>query len=648
MKKRFLRSFTRSVTRPGGGGLTLLLLLVVIVPSVCLLWFMNKAVQNERLAMQQKLLDLYQGQLALNAGAFNDYWRSETGSLEEQYSHLAPAAFFSDKVAQFADSVICFGSTGQIQYPDTAVSPQPEAPTPAWVEAQRQEVSDPVAAAAAFGSLGETTTNQTLAARAFQAQARCLLQGRQTNAALEVLTHALAQPKIQAAADAQGRLIAANAKLMAVELLLPSDPGQAGILCQEMQAQLNDYRHGQMPAAQRRFLMRRLAQLFPARTKFPSLAAEDLAAGYLESNPSFPPELGWRRTPLPDVWQFPSARGHLLLLRHTKMLRDDADRLVKAPAEVSTMLLPPGESTNSFLSMPIGPTMPDWKIAFSWKDKKKMDLAADASIATLLWTGSLAVAGIIALGLLTAGLLRRQMAVAQLKNDLVANVTHELKTPLSSMRLLVDTLLNSPAIEEETAREYLQLIARENLRLSHLIDNFLAFSRIERDKYAFDFHPVPARQIIDSAAAAVRERFNTPGCRFTVAAPPELPPVLADAGALVTALLNLLDNAWKYSGDEKQILLTAAAAGGSVTFAVQDNGLGLPPAETSRIFKRFYQVDPHLSRTGSGCGLGLSIVQFIVSAHHGGVAVQSQPGRGSTFTITLPVAEARGAAKDAK
>ena len=133
--------------------------------------------------------------------------------------------------------------------------------------------------------------------------------------------------------------------------------------------------------------------------------------------------------------------------------------------------------------------MPDWKIAFSWKDKRKMDVAADARIATLLWTGALAVAGIVALGLLAAGLLRRQMAVAQLKNDLVANVTHELKTPLSSMRLLVDTLLNSPALEEKTAREYLQLIARENLRLSHLIDNFLAFSRIEREQIRLRLPP---------------------------------------------------------------------------------------------------------------------------------------------------------------
>ncbi len=638
MKKNFLRNFTLSVNRPGRGGLTLLLLLVVLVPSVCLLWFMNRAVQNERLAMRQKMLDLYQGQLTDIAGRVEGFWKNSIDAWDDNYSHSVFPPSFS-YLGGGADSVIYLDSAGKLHYPSPALSPPPVSLPAAWEEAERLEANDPAAAAAAYGRFGETTTNDTLAARAFQAKARCLMQARQTNAALEALTNALTQQRFHAATDAQGRLIAPNAALMALELMVPSEPAQAKRLFNKLQSQLNDYDRYEMPAAQRRFLMRRLEQLFPHEEKFHTLDAEDLAARYLDSNPVFPPQTGWRPTAVPDLWQVPSPRGHLLLLYHTKSLRDQTMALLgDVPAEIKATILAPGESADSFFSRPIGPDMPDWKIAFSWKDKKTMDLAADAGIATLLWTGVLTVAGIIALGLLAAGLLRRQMAVAQLKNDLVANVTHELKTPLSSMRLLVDTLLNSPALEEKTAREYLQLIARENLRLSHLIDNFLAFSRIERDKYAFDFHPVPARQIVDSAAAAVRERFNTPGCRFTVAAPPELPPVLADAGAMVTALLNLLDNAWKYSGDEKQIVLTAEARNGGVAFAVRDNGIGLPEGETGRIFKRFYQVDPHLSRTGSGCGLGLSIVQFIVTAHHGGVRVESRPGQGSTFTITLPAA----------
>jgi two-component system, OmpR family, phosphate regulon sensor histidine kinase PhoR len=114
--------------------------------------------------------------------------------------------------------------------------------------------------------------------------------------------------------------------------------------------------------------------------------------------------------------------------------------------------------------------------------------------------------------------------------------------------------------------------------------------------------------------------------------------VIADADALVTALINLLDNAYKYSGDDKQVTLSASAQNGSVAFAVKDNGIGLSQRETKRIFKRFYQVDQRMSRPVGGCGLGLSIVKFIVSAHHGQIKVESEPSQGSTFTLILPAA----------
>src|SRR6185503_3333768 len=126
------------------------------------------------------------------------------------------------------------------------------------------------------------------------------------------------------------------------------------------------------------------------------------------------------------------------------------------------------------------------------------------------------------------------------------------------------------------------------------------------------------------------------GCLFEVHIPPNLPAVVADSGAMVTVLVNLLDNAFKYSGEQKEIALSAGAENGSVFFSVKDNGIGLSPRETKRIFRRFYQVKEHRPHAAGGCGLGLSIVQFIVAAHHGTVSVESEPQRGSTFLVTLP------------
>ena len=222
--------------------------------------------------------------------------------------------------------------------------------------------------------------------------------------------------------------------------------------------------------------------------------------------------------------------------------------------------------------------------------------------------------------------------MARLKNDLVANVSHELKTPLTAMRALVDTLLDTERFDEKTTREYLQLLATENARLSRLIENFLAFSRLERNKFKFQFESIDPKQVVNGAVAAMGERAG----KVTVEAAAQLPSVRGDRDALVTAMLNLLDNAWKYSGDEKRIVLRAEARNGVVCFAVEDNGIGLSPGETKRVFRRFYQTDQRLARTAGGCGLGLSIVQSIVDAHHGSVRVESEPGIGSTFTIEIP------------
>ena len=631
--------------RPSGSWLVLLLLLAVLVPSVCLLWFMNQAVQNEGLAVRQKLADAYRVNLSLVQNQLEIFWRQTGEALDAEADHLSPPALFAKQVrAGLADAVICFDAAGNVAYPSLVLAPRPEEPGVAWAEAEGLESRSPAEAAVAFARLVEQATNADVAARALQAQARCLVKAGKKDEAISVLIGPLEEDRYRHATDAQGRLLVPNAELMAVELLKDSAPDRARAQLERLKERLLDYEDPGLSAPQRRFLMRELVKLFPDAALDKMLVAEDLAARCLEAGPIRPGEPALRPTALPGVWQLASTRGRGVTLHQTEALLDRMRAVTASqllPTDVRLELVPPGkESERFFLSLPAGASLPGWRLALSLNDPRLFDTAADQRIASYVWIGILVFATVIVLAALALRLVRRQMALTQLRNDLVANVTHELKTPLSSMRLLVDTLLNTQPLHEQTAREYLQLIAQENLRLSRLIDNFLTFSRMERNKYAFGFKEVPATAIVEGAITAVRERFNAPGCQFETHISPDLPSVVADADALVTALVNLLDNAYKYSGEEKQITLSASAENGRVSFAVKDNGIGLSPRDTKRIFKRFFQVDQRLSRSGGGCGLGLSIVKFIVTAHHGNVRVESRPGRGSTFIISLPRAEA--------
>jgi signal transduction histidine kinase len=205
------------------------------------------------------------------------------------------------------------------------------------------------------------------------------------------------------------------------------------------------------------------------------------------------------------------------------------------------------------------------------------------------------------------------------------------------MRLLVDTLLEGRVHEPEKVREYLELLSTENARLSRLVDNFLTFSRLERQEHRFEFRDVELNDVVDASLRAYGDRIEREDCRLEVAISENLPPVRADRDALITVILNLLDNAWKYSGVEKRIRLEALALEGKLRLSVSDNGIGIHSRALRKVFDRFHQLDQSLTRDTGGFGLGLSIVKSIVDGHGGEISVRSQPGEGSTFTVELPV-----------
>jgi signal transduction histidine kinase len=433
--------------------------------------------------------------------------------------------------------------------------------------------------------------------------------------------------------DGEGRIAAANERLLALE----KNPAQPA-LARELEEWLNDYT-SPLPAPQRRFLMRELQRLAPG-VDFPTLAAEDLAARYLEATPPPTPTGALRASALPGVWEAGSPDGRTLALFETDSIRQKIvalDLRQRSDKLLRLTVAAPGEDAVRDLkaaAVTLAPEFPGWKLALEPIDRSFFTAASQKRVATHLWIGSIVIAAMSVLALFVARGLGRQVQLARLKNDLVATFSHELKTPLTAMRALVDTLLDAEKFDDKTTREYLQLVAAENSRLSRLIDHFLTFSRLERNKFPFSFSRLQPQSVVEAALAAMGERRS----HVTVTASPTLPEIVGDRDALVTALLNLLDNAWKYSRDDKRIALRTDAQNGRVRFAVEDHGIGITAYERRRVFDHFYRGDQRLTRTVGGCGLGLSIVRSIVAAHGGTVEVVSEVGRGSTFTIEIPAA----------
>ena len=621
-----------------------LLLFAVVVPAVCLLWFMSAAMRNERFAARQKLAEAYRGQLSACRERLEQSWNDTAIALDKLAATTPASAAFARCVESgLADSIIIFDERGRITYPNLAVAPKADPDLqPRWAEASQLEYfhKNLIAAVAHYGALAKESTNVNMAAHALQAEARCLVQAGQTNAMVQLINERLGNEQYDHAVDSQGRLIVANAELMVLELSTNRSSAEFQATAQNLKRRLVDYQNSALASPQRRFLMKELQKLSPDKIGFPTLAAEDLAAHVCESRPGLSGNSALARAPLPDLWEFatPSQRGLALVRSETILARLGALAGGSLSQGASLTLLPPGVTDTAFVSLPAGEKFPEWRLALSLKDQKLFETATERRIETYLWAGILVVAAVGVLTLLALRVLRRRVALARLKNDLAATVSHELKTPLASMRVLVDTLLAAEKLDEPRTREYLELIAQENERLSRLIQNFLTFSRMERKKHTFQFKPVSAHKIIDAAASAVRERFDKESCQFEVHTEPLMPDLLADEDALTTALINLLDNAYKYSQGSRRIILSARAENRNILFSVQDNGIGIPPRETKRIFQHFYQVDQSLSRNQSGCGLGLSIVQFIITAHSGSVSAESQPNCGSTFTISIPAA----------
>jgi two-component system phosphate regulon sensor histidine kinase PhoR len=230
----------------------------------------------------------------------------------------------------------------------------------------------------------------------------------------------------------------------------------------------------------------------------------------------------------------------------------------------------------------------------------------------------------------------QQRRLSRQESDFVANVSHELKTPLSLVRMFAELLLTNRVPTEEKRQQYLQIMVHESERLTALIENVLDFARVDRGKASFDLAPGEVSEVVSRAVEVYRYRAEREGVAIEVDAPRELPLARIDPRALELSVINLLDNAIKYARDGKRIDVRVVEQKGQIEIRVTDQGPGIAREDRRRIFDRFVRGKAAQNAQVRGTGIGLSLVKHIAEAHGGGVRVESEPGQGATFTIVLP------------
>ncbi len=250
------------------------------------------------------------------------------------------------------------------------------------------------------------------------------------------------------------------------------------------------------------------------------------------------------------------------------------------------------------------------------------------------------IAGIIA----TFTYLRRGATLSRLQTEFVNKVSHDLRTPLTSIRMFVETLQLGRIGDATRIQQCLDVLAQETARLSAMIDRLLGWARMEAGKRSYQTERERVGDLVDTALASFEaQRLQGPPVEVVRDVSPDLPDVAIDLPAMSEALLNLLHNAYKFTGPQKRIEVRARSEGQTIAIAVQDNGPGIPLPEQQRIFEKFYRSEALANPAIEGSGLGLAIVQHIASAHGGAVTVESEPGQGATFTLYLPALPPAGA-----
>ncbi len=279
----------------------------------------------------------------------------------------------------------------------------------------------------------------------------------------------------------------------------------------------------------------------------------------------------------------------------------------------------------------------DYSLGIELRDTTIEELARSRSKKDLLLIGIVDLILILGIGVIYYNI-KKQMELSQLKTDFISNVSHEIRTPLALISMYIETLEMGRVKSQEKIHEYYHIILQETQRLSGIVNKILSFSQIESKKRTYSFAQTDLNEITCTAAETYKFSMESKGFKYAVNCSTEIPKVNADAEAVADALVNLVDNAAKYSDKEKDIQISTGQTNDGVYIEVADKGLGISEKEQKHIFDKFYRVtEKNLAFKAKGSGLGLAIVKHIMDSHNGKIEVISQKGKGSAFRLLFPL-----------
>ncbi|HKA24958.1 MAG TPA: HAMP domain-containing sensor histidine kinase [Candidatus Eisenbacteria bacterium] len=312
----------------------------------------------------------------------------------------------------------------------------------------------------------------------------------------------------------------------------------------------------------------------------------------------------------------------------------------------------PGAGSLLYAEAPVGSLLPGWRVS-----------VGPAAGSPYMWARAFVLAAYLLLALLVLlslaalwAALRQaseEIQLAEAKTSFLANVSHELKTPLALIRMAGETLELGRVRNDEERQRFLHVIGRECRRLTHMINHVLDFAKIEAGRKEFRFQRTDLRQVVRDTLEVFQPQFEEGKFEVNVDVPDTLPAIEADPEAVTQCLMNLLDNAVKYSRDQRSIEVKVRVTPpgvdgdlGEARIQVADHGIGISARDREKIFDKFFRVEHGMVHDVKGSGLGLSLVRHIAEAHGGRVEVESNPGQGSRFVLVLPARQPHAAAPD--